>query len=37
MGYPPWQQPQGAHDAYEAGRIVTHNDVLYISDVEANV
>jgi len=36
-GYPPWKQPQGAHDAYAEGRIVNHNDQLWISDVEANV
>lgn len=37
VGYPNWQQPQGAHDAYALGRIVEHNGELYISDVEANV
>ena len=36
-GYPPWKQPQGAHDAYAEGRIVSHNDSLWISDIEANV
>ena len=36
-GYPPWKQPQGAHDAYDEGRIVWHNDSLWISDIEANV
>ena len=35
--YRPWQQPQGAHDAYPLGAIVSHNDQLWISDHEANV
>lgn len=37
VGYPAWQQPQGAHDAYPLGSIVKHNGTLYQTDVDANV
>jgi hypothetical protein len=33
----PWVQPQGAHDAYELGAIVTHNGQTWQSLVDANV
>lgn len=36
-GYPEWVQPLGASDAYSAGDIVSHNGVLYTSDVDGNV
>jgi hypothetical protein len=32
-----WVQPTGAHDAYSTGDRVTHNDFIWISDVDANV
>jgi len=35
-GYPEWQQPTGAHDAYNTGDIVTLNGVLYKSRIDAN-
>jgi len=35
--YPEWVQPQGAHDAYALGAIVSHNSQLWISIVDANV
>ena len=35
--FPQWVQPTGGHDAYNIGDKVTHNDVKYISDVDANV
>ena len=35
--FPQWVQPTGGHDAYNTGDKVTHNDVKYISDVDANV
>jgi hypothetical protein len=36
-GSPPaWIQPTGAHDAYQSGDMVTHNDEVYISEVDAN-
>ena len=28
-GPPPWQQPTGAHDAYPAGAVVTHNGATW--------
>jgi hypothetical protein len=34
--YPEWQQPTGAHDAYDTGEIVTLNGVLYKSRIDAN-
>jgi hypothetical protein len=37
VGYPEWQQPQGAHDAYPIGSIVEHNGTIYEADVDANV
>lgn len=36
-GYPKWQQPSGAHDAYNAGDIVDYNDTLYESLIDGNV
>ena len=36
-GYPEWSQPVGAGDAYNAGDIVSLEDVLWISDVDNNV
>lgn len=35
--WPDWKQPTGAHDAYNAGDKVSHNDKHWISDVDANV
>ena len=35
--FPAWSQPVGAHDAYELGAKVTHNDKKWVSDVENNV
>ena len=34
---PAWQQPQGSHDAYHAGDLVTHNGSTWESDVDGNV
>ena len=36
-GYPIWSQPTGAADAYNKGDIVSYQDELYISIVDANV
>ena len=33
---PEWQQPAGAHDAYDTGDIVLHNDQQWVSDIDAN-
>lgn len=35
--WPEWIQPQGAHDAYNAGDKVSHNGKHWISDIDANV
>ena len=35
--YPEWVQPTGAHDAYNKGDKVSHNDKHWISDVDSNV
>ena len=35
--YPEWVQPTGAHDAYNKGDKVSHNDKHWISDIDANV
>lgn len=35
--FPQWAQPVGAHDAYQLGDKVTHNDIKYISNVANNV
>ena len=35
--WPEWRQPTGAHDAYEKGYKVSHNDKHWISNVDANV
>lgn len=32
-----WVQPEGAHDAYKQGDIVSHKDKLWTSDVDGNV
>lgn len=34
--YPEWVQPTGAHDAYNAGDIVSYNGVLYRSKIDGN-
>lgn len=36
-GYPEWSQPVGAEDAYNKGDIVSYNEKIYISDINANV
>lgn len=36
-GYPKWVQPIGAMDAYNTGDIVSYNDKLYKSKIDANV
>lgn len=35
--WPAWSQPIGAHDAYDAGAKVSHNDKRWTSDVNGNV
>jgi hypothetical protein len=35
--WPEWKQPAGAHDAYNKGDKVSHNDKHWISDIDANV
>lgn len=35
--YPEWKQPAGAHDAYNKGDKVSHNDKHWTSDMDANV
>lgn len=35
--WPAWSQPRGAHDAYNKGDKVSHNDQHWTSDVDANV
>lgn len=35
-GYPVWQQPTGAHDAYNKGDIVNYNGTLYRSLIDGN-
>ena len=37
VGYPPWVQPTGAHDAYNLGDKVSHNGSNWESTVAANV
>lgn len=32
-----WTQPLGAHDAYQTGDVVMHNEVKYTSTVDNNV
>lgn len=32
-----WTQPLGAHDAYSKGDVVSHQDELWTSDIDANV
>jgi len=36
-GYPVWNQPSGAHDAYNTGDIVDYNGTLYVSLIDGNV
>lgn len=35
--WPEWKQPSGAHDAYQKGDKVSHNDKHWISDIDSNV
>lgn len=35
--WPEWIQPTGAHDAYNQGDKVSHNEKHWISDIDANV
>lgn len=35
--YPAWVQPSGAHDAYQTGSCVSHNEKKWTSDVDGNV
>lgn len=35
--WPEWRQPTGAHDAYQAGDKVSHNDKHWISDADGNI
>lgn len=35
-GYPEWQQPTGAHDAYNKGDIVSYKEQLYRSLIDGN-
>ena len=35
--WPEWIQPTGAHDAYNTGDKVSHNEKHWISDMDANV
>lgn len=35
--YPEWVQPTGAHDAYNAGDVVSHNGVVYRCLIDGNV
>lgn len=35
--WPEWVQPTGAHDAYNKGDKVSHNEKHWISDIDANV
>ena len=35
--FPEWVQPQGAHDAYNKGDKVSHNEKHWISLIDANV
>ena len=35
-GYPIWSQPSGAHDAYNAGDIVSYQGTLYRSNIDGN-
>ena len=33
----PWKQPEGAHDAYDIGATVLHNDIVWRSTIVGNV
>ena len=33
----PWSQPVGAHDAYQKGDKVAHNNKRWVSDIDGNV
>lgn len=35
--FPAWSRPVGAHDAYDKGDKVSHNDKRWVSDVNDNV
>lgn len=34
--FPPWSRPVGAHDSYDKGAKVTHNNKKWISDYDGN-
>ena len=36
-GIPLWTQPLGSSDAYKKGDVVSHNGVVWISDINKNV
>ena len=35
--FPEWKQPQGAHDAYQTGDKVSHNEKHWISEADNNI
>lgn len=35
--WPAWKQPLGSHDSYAKGAKVSHNNLHWISDIDANV
>ena len=35
-GYPIWNRPSGAHDAYNKGDVVSYNEKLYKSLIDGN-
>lgn len=35
--FPEWKQPTGAHDAYQTGDKVSHNEKHWISEYDANI
>jgi hypothetical protein len=35
--FPEWKQPQGAHDAYQTGDKVSHNEKRWISEADNNI
>lgn len=35
--FPPWKQPQGAHDAYMSGDKCSHNEKHWISEADNNI
>jgi hypothetical protein len=36
-GVPLWVQPQGAHDAWQAGERVSYNGKIYVSTIDNNI